>query len=91
MAEIYCIFEYFFETQLNKTPNSPDTSRPCGRVFKNPKTGFRELFLPENDSKTCSTVNFPKNNHILEAWKPIKDMKFTCEFFSCALLHMNLI
>ena len=39
MAEIHCIFECFFETQLNKTPNSPDTSRPCGRVFKNPKTG----------------------------------------------------
>ena len=24
--------------------------------------GFRELFLPENDFKTCSTVNFPKTH-----------------------------
>ena len=29
--------------------------------FDSPKTGgFRELFLSENDFKTCSTVNFPK-------------------------------
>ena len=35
--------------------------------------GFRELFLPENDFKNCSTVNFPKNIQILEGWKLTKD------------------
>ena len=30
---------------------------------QNPKTGgFRELFLPENDFKTCFAVNFPKKH-----------------------------
>ena len=53
--------------------------------------GSRELFLPENDFKTCSAVNFPKNIQILEAWKPIKDIKFRLEFFSHALLHINSI
>ena len=29
-----------------------------------PKTGgFRELFLPENDFKTSSGVNFPQKKH----------------------------
>ena len=31
--------------------------------MEDPKTGdFRELFLPENDFKTCSTVNLPKKH-----------------------------
>ena len=80
------------KSQLIKGLNSFDFSRSFGRLSQNPKTrDFRVLFLQENDLKTCSTVNFPKNIHILEAWKPTKDMKFTCELFSCALLHMNLI
>ena len=37
------------------------------------KQCFRELFQPENDFKTCSTVNFPKKYQILEAWKLTKE------------------
>ena len=51
-------------------------------MLENQKTeGSRELFLPENDLETSSTVNFPKNIQILEAWKPTEDMKFRLEFF----------
>ena len=50
-------------TNLIKAPYCLDSSRPNGRLLQNPKTGgFRELFLPENDFKTCSTVNFPKKH-----------------------------
>ena len=50
--------------------------------------GSSDLFLPENDFKTCSLVNFPKNIQILEAWKPT--MKFRLNFFfSHVPLHMN--
>ena len=52
---------YYFKIHLIKALNSLDSSRPYGRLLKNPKTSsFRELFLPENDFKTCSTVSFPK-------------------------------
>ena len=40
-----------------------DSSRPYGRLLENQKTGgSRELFLPEYDFQTSSTVNFPKNH-----------------------------
>ena len=59
---------YYPKTHPVKTLNSFSSSRPDGRPSQNPKTGgFMELFLPENDFKTCSTVNFPKNIQILEA------------------------
>ena len=65
-----------------KALNFLDSSRLNGRLYQNPKEGgFRELFLPENDFKTCSAVKFPKNMQILETWKPTKDMKFELEFF----------
>ena len=54
---------YCPKTHLMKALYSLDSSRPNGRLSQNPKTGgFRELFLPENDFKTCSTVNFPKKH-----------------------------
>ena len=54
---------YYPKTHLIKAFNSLDSSRSNGRLSQNPKTrGFRELFLPENDFKTCSTVNFPKKH-----------------------------
>ena len=61
-AEIFGIFECLFpKTHLLKVLNSLDSSRPNGGLSQNPKTGgFRELFLPKSDSKTCSAVNFPK-------------------------------
>ena len=54
---------YYPKTHLIKALYSLDSSRPNGRLSLNPKTeGFRKLFLPENDFKTCSAVNFPKKH-----------------------------
>ena len=50
------------KTELIKVLNFLDSSRLYGIQPENLKTGGSgELFLPENDFKTCSTVNFPKN------------------------------
>ena len=47
--------------QLIKIHNSLVSTRLYGRLLENPKTwGSRELFLPENDFKTCSRVNSRK-------------------------------
>ena len=44
-----------------KALNSLDSSRLYGRLLENPKPGAStDLFLPENDFKTSSTVNFSK-------------------------------
>ena len=54
---------YYPQTHLIKAPNFLDSSRPNGRISKNPKTGdFGELVLPGNDFKTCSTVNSSKKH-----------------------------
>ena len=55
---------YYPKTQLIKALYSLDSSsRPNGQLSQNPKTGgFKELFLSENDFKTCSTVNFPEKH-----------------------------
>ena len=54
---------YYPKSHLIKALNSRHSLRPNGGLSQNPKTGgFRELFLPENDFKTCSTVNFPKKH-----------------------------
>ena len=54
---------YYHKNHLIKTLYSLDSSRTNGRLSQNPKTGcFRELFLPENDFKTCSAVNFPRKH-----------------------------
>ena len=51
------------KTHLVKALYSLDSLRPNEILLQNPKTGgFRELFVPENDFKTCSTVNFPKKH-----------------------------
>ena len=56
--------------------HSIDSSRPYERVLESPKTETSsELFLPENDFKTCYTVNFLKNIQVLKAWKPSENMK----------------
>ena len=50
---------YYPKIHLIKALNSLDSSWPNGRLSENSKTGdFRELFLPKNDFKTCSAVNF---------------------------------
>ena len=61
-------------SQLIKAHNSFDFSISQRRLSQNPE-------MPENDFKTCSTVNFPKSIQILEAWKSTKDIKFRLEFF----------
>ena len=39
-------------------------------MITNPKTGgFGELFLPKNDFKTCSAVNFPEKQGITQKIK----------------------
>ena len=57
-----------FECLLPRNPSYQssllfDFSRSYGRLLDNPKTGAsRDLFLPENDFKTNSAVNFPKKH-----------------------------
>ena len=62
LAEIFGIFECLLpQDPSNHALNCLDSSRPNGRISQNPKTGgLRDLFLPENNFKTCSTVNFLK-------------------------------
>ena len=84
----------FPQTHLIKALNSLHCSIPNGRLSENPeKGGFRELYLPKNDFKTCSTVNFPKKYmQILEAWRPMEDMKFRLEFFfTCSSTYELII
>ena len=53
---------------LPQNPSNPISqlswfSRPNRRLLENQKVGgSKELFLPEDDFKTCSAVNFPKNH-----------------------------
>ena len=76
MAEIFCIFECLLtKNPTKKALNSIDSSKLYGRLLENPNSGASmKLFLPENDFKISSTVNFPKNVQILETWKQTKDM-----------------
>ena len=82
---------YIFECLLTQNANSLDSSRTYGRLLENLKAGdSRESFLLENEFRACYTVTFPKKTiKILDARKPTKGMKFTLQFFSHALLHMN--
>ena len=60
---------YYPQTHLIKALESPDSSRPNGRLSQNQKTGgFRELVLPGNDFKNRSTVNFPRKTS--RFWRP---------------------
>ena len=62
LTEIFGFFEYLLtQTQLTKIHNSLDFSRSYGRLSENPKRwGSKELFLPESNFKTCSSVNSTK-------------------------------
>ena len=61
LGEIFGIFEcQLLQNLSNQALNCLDSSRPNGRISQNLKTGFRDLFLPENNFKTCSIVNFLK-------------------------------
>ena len=52
-----------YKTHLIKVLSSLDFSRTSGRLSQNLKTGgFRRLFLPENDFKTCSAKIFFKKH-----------------------------
>ena len=61
---------YLPKTQLIKIDNSLDSSRPYESLLENPKTwDSRELFLSENDFKSCSTVNYRK-------WLKTRNLRF---------------
>ena len=52
-----------------KVLNSLDSSRSYERLLENPKTkASTELFLPGNDFKASSTVNFSKK--LSRFWRP---------------------
>ena len=84
-------FFAFFNVQLIKALNSLDSSRSYGRVLENVKTETStELFLPENDSKASSTVNFPKKHPDFgDLETNQRDEPQARLFFPYALLHMN--
>ena len=61
--ETICILECLLtQNPTNQgSKNSLDSSRSYERLLENPKAGASKvLFLPENDFKTSSTVNFQK-------------------------------
>ena len=62
------------------------TKRPYEKLLENPEAeGPRELFLPENNFKTCNTVSFLKKHPDFGDL----DMKFRLSiFFSHALTHI---
>ena len=72
--------------------NCLDSSRRYGRLLENPKTGgFRELCLPENDFKTCSTVRFSKKYMDFWSLGTNQGEEFRLELFSHVFLHMNSV
>ena len=82
LAEMFFIFEVLLtpkptnqDSQLRIVPDRKEDYE------KNQKRDSRELFLPENDFETSSTLIFQNNIQILEDWKPTGDMKFRLEFF----------
>ena len=59
----------FLNVYCLKALNSLDFSRPNRILPQKPKTGgFKELFLPENNFKTCFAVNFSKKTS--RFWRP---------------------
>ena len=78
LGRIFLHFSMPINTKPNKSRLSVlAISGSYGRLLQNPKTGgFRELFLPENDFKTCSTVNFPIKHPDFSSLEPNKDIKF---------------
>ena len=54
---------FYPKTHLSKYLNSPDSSRPYGRLLQNLKArSSRDLFLLENDFQNSSTKDFPKKH-----------------------------
>ena len=80
-----------FWMPVNPKPQLSWFFKDIWKTFRKSKTGgSRESFLLENEFRACYTVTFPKKTiKILDAGKPTKGMKFTLQFFSHALLHMN--
>ena len=53
-----------------------DSCKPYGRLLETLKAGgSRELFLPDNDFKTFSAVNFPKWHSNLRSCQPENQSK----------------
>ena len=82
LVELFCIFECLLP------PNSSNQSSHLSLFFKtkwklitkSKKRGFRELFLPKNDFKTCSAVSQKTSRF----WRPKNQPKiwsFVLNFF----------
>ena len=94
-------FLYFWMSMTLKPISSKlptlliDSSRPYKMTVRKWKItgGSKELFLPENDFQTSSTVTFSKNIYILEAWKPTEDMKFRLyiTFYICTQYDIKIL
>ena len=69
------------KTHLIKSLNSLDSSRPYGRLRKSKNGALGNYFCLKMISKLAPQYIFQKNIQILEAWKPIEDMKFRLDFF----------
>ena len=92
LVELFCIFPHLL-TQNQTNQGSPLSwfSRPYETLLENPKAeSSRELFLPENDFKTCYWVNFLKKHQICRPGKQTKtwnsDFNF---FFTCPYTYIN--
>ena len=63
LAKIFCIFQHLLTQNPTNQGSSLSWSFQTIWLLENPKTeGSRELFLPENDFKTCYTLNFIKKH-----------------------------
>ena len=85
--------DYKNKNQLIKTLNSFYLLRSYERLSQNQKTGdFRELFLSQNDFKTCCTVNLSRKHPDFGDVETNQRYKIqTFIFLSHALLHMNSV
>ena len=83
LAEILCIFECLLtQNPTNQGSKLSKFFQILWKLLENPNTGASmELFLPENNFKASSTVNFPKNVQILKTWKQTKDMNLKLDFY----------
>ena len=85
LTEIFCIFELPQNPSSQSSQLSWFLKTTNERLSQTSKTGgFTELFLPKNDFKTCSAVNFPKKT--CRFWRTGNQLKALNLDFNC--FHM---
>ena len=85
---------HIFECLLTQNPTNQGSqlSRFFHNIWMTIRRGSRELFLPENDFKTCYTANFPEKLPDFGHLETNQRYEIHTSFlFSHALLHMNSI